>query len=658
MTSTSSAALDQPLPEAPVAPPDPSRLDRRDALTVLALILLTALVFANGLTGAFVLDDQKQIVRNDLIRLPKFWATALTSDIWAFQGERDTPWSNYWRPGHVAWLILNYQLFGPNPLGWHVTNLLAHVGVVACAYVLLRWLGATWGVAASIVALFAIHPTRCESVTWIAGVHDVLATLWQVLALLCLMSMWRRERRGADGEGALRASGKAWRWTGAVVFYLFAICTKEIAIFFPVIVALLRATDPEVRASARDRAARWKATLLPAFPFAAMALLFLVARHFVLGLTQIRYPWSPPTLTVIATLPAVIVFYVRQMVFPYWVGWSYPLRAVAQQNLGLWNFWVPLALLTVLVALARSAVRTRLALVGIALFVLTLLPALNLKAFFPETLVKDRFLYLPLLGFLMVVVPLVADALRRLAGPKHAAIVGGHVLAIVVVLLSARSIAYNNAWKSEVGVWRWATWSDPTSAANQNGLGVALMHAGHLDASRAAFDRSLAIERNGDALLNRAELSITQKRFADAAHDARVVLAQHPTNARAYERLAIALAEGGKLAEAAEVYRAARQKVPYRTAVFTDNLAVVLVRQGNKDEALAELESVRDQAEADFSPGSRLVLFHLGVLYGESGRVDEARAVLRRFLELTEGTADPNLVSNRQRARDMLNRIR
>src|SRR3954451_1858114 len=97
------------LPMSPTnpLPPEPARLGRRDALVLLLIAGLTIAAFGNALRGEFVHDDQKQIVRNDLIRSPRMWGEALRRDVWAFKGERETAWSNYWRPGHVAWLILN-----------------------------------------------------------------------------------------------------------------------------------------------------------------------------------------------------------------------------------------------------------------------------------------------------------------------------------------------------------------------------------------------------------------------------------------------------------------------------------------------------------------------------------------------------------------------
>lgn len=624
---------------------DDDNLDAHDWLTVVGLVVLTFAVFANGLRGEFILDDHKQIARNDLIRIPKFWPKALTSDIWAFKGERDTPWSNYWRPGHVAWLIANYQLFGPEPLGWHLTNLLAHCGVVACAYVVLRWLRAARGVAAAIVALFAVHPTRAESVTWIAGVHDVLAALWQLLALICLLSLWRRERSAEP----LDMWQTAWRWTAAIVFYALAVTTKEIAIFFALIVAIVRYTEAQPNES-RDRLRR---AVMPALPFAGIAIAFLVARRLVLGGTQLQFDWQPSLTSVLASVPLVVMFYLRQILFPYWVSWSYPVRIVDAQHMNLWTFWLPLAGLIVIASLARRFVRGRLPVIGAAIFCLTLMPALNLKGFLPEDLVKDRFLYLPLLGFLMIVVPLARNALRGALGSAGGA-VGAALCTIAVLALSVRTYQYNFAWRDEVTFWEHAVRSDPTSAASHGRLGFAYMEAGRLDAARQAMDRSIEIQPTIATLTTRAELSIKQRRYEDAVKDCQALLEKRPDDFHALERLAMARRHQGRLDEAVETFRRARQAAPFRAAAFTDQLAVVLYEQGKRDEALRELESARAQAETEFSPAARMVLFHLGMLYMELGRRDDGATTLRRFLALTEGSGDQNIVTARRNAQRAL----
>ena len=615
------------------------RLGRRDLSILLLLVGMTVATFANGLTGDFVIDDRRQIVRNDLIRDPHRWIDALRRDIWSFLGERDQPWSNYWRPGHVAWLIVNFRLFGAtNALGWHVTNLLAHIGVVVCAFIVLRKLGASRTIAGVIIALFAVHPTRAESVTWIAGVHDVLSTLWQLCALLCVMSAWR-DRATSMGK-----------WIAAGVFYALAVCTKENAIFFPIVVAMIRLTDPDIASAPQSQ--RLRRAVLVAVPFASIAMVFLIARYFVLGRMQIPFAFRPSTTSVIATIPVVIVTYLRQIVFPYWIGWTYPVRAITGANATFVNFWLPILILAGVGVIVSRVRWDRLRVIGATLFALSLLPALNLFAFPPDNLVKDRFLYLPLLGFLMFLVPLVAEWGRSWFGARPA--LGRSIAAVGVLLLAAQTVRYNTAWRSDAAVWSWAVRMDPGSAGNHHQLAVALIDEDRLDEAGREIERALALAPMPKTYMARADLYMKQNRFRDALVSAREALDAAPDSGiayAAYERLAVAHEKLAELDEAARVLREARERVPYRRAAFTDWLAVILYKQGDRAAAMAELEGARAAAETEFSPPSRLVLFHLGMLYHEMGRQPEGTATLRRFLELTKGASDPTIIPARKTAR-------
>ena len=351
---------------------------------LLPLILVAFLIFANSLNNEFVYDDTRQIVRNPLIQDVSLYGTALTSDVWAFKGDGTIAASNYWRPTFVAWIILNFQLFGLNPFGWHLLNILLHVGICALGFLLLRRWGMSQILAFAITLLFAVHPVHTETVAWISGSPDLLFGLF-LLASLWFASNYAEKRSRLDVILAM-------------VFYAFALGAKEVAFLcFPLYWFVFdRAKKGENKSIEKGNALAFAA------PFAILAIFYFLFRWLILGEISHAVADSPNFLSAILTAPTAFIFYLKQMLFPLSLGVNYSLRPVA--GFELLNFVLPLIVSIAALALFLLLVkRTFVQKIGFLLFILSLIPALNITAFPSEQIVHDRYLYLPLLGFLMLI---------------------------------------------------------------------------------------------------------------------------------------------------------------------------------------------------------------------------------------------------------------
>ena len=163
----------------------PMPLTRRDWLAAAALATVTFAVFAPALGCDFVnYDDPDYVTRN-----PHVTAGLGGGGIrWAF-----TAFHTYnWHP--LTWLSLQLDasLYGPNPRGFHLTNVLLHSVNAAVLFLALRCLTGAFARSAIVALLFAIHPLRVESVTWISERKDVLSAFFGFLALLAYANYGRR----------------------------------------------------------------------------------------------------------------------------------------------------------------------------------------------------------------------------------------------------------------------------------------------------------------------------------------------------------------------------------------------------------------------------------------------------------------------------------
>ena len=621
---------------------------RLDLYWVLPALLLGLLVYVNTLHGAFVYDDGRQIVRNVLIQDDSQFWHALTSDVWAFKGG-DLAVSNYWRPTFVLWMMINFRWFGLDTFGWHLTNILLHLAVILLAFALARRLDLSRQVAGAIVLIFAAHPAHTESVAWISGSPDL------ILSVALLGSTWFL--------GLLGEQKTPLRWALALAFYLVALGAKEIAILYPAIVVIVlwrRKSDYE------EKGISWSRALSVAWPFALAAVVYFVVRQSILGRVA-QYPEDGAGLgETILTAPAVFSFYLRQIVIPYWVGPSYPLRAVTLGSIGIKNFVIPL-LVTGGAGwwMARMAARSKVARIGLALFLAPLLPAMNIAAFGPEQLVHDRYLYLPLLGFLLLVIPALAKLAQRFTSEKQERqawlIYAG--AALICVPLAAQTVSYNRAWLSNLALWEWGVRTDQNSAFNYQQYGVYLHEAKRLDEALAASSRSIEIKPHPNSYLSRGTTEIDRREFAAAERDLREVIslsvaeASQYTMYQAYEGLAVCFTRQNRLSEAANILAEARSRLPQYTAAFTEKMAVVLYQGGQKQEALRQLNSMRAQARSETLPESRLVFYRIGLLNVELGQPQEARAAFQEFLTLTRDIQTPGVKQARTESENALRNL-
>src|SRR3972149_4355989 len=171
-----------------------------------ALVALAAfLAYLPALNGGFILDDDKLLTDNRLIKatdgLYRFWCTTEAQDYW--------PVSN-------STLWLEWRLWEINPSGYHVTNPILHIAEALLIWVLLRKLSIPGAFLAAVI--FAVHPVNVESVAWIAQRKDTMAMLFFLLSILCYL---KADMESPPVEYRLyRPEAARWYWLGLAAFVL------------------------------------------------------------------------------------------------------------------------------------------------------------------------------------------------------------------------------------------------------------------------------------------------------------------------------------------------------------------------------------------------------------------------------------------------------
>ncbi|HXG37706.1 MAG TPA: glycosyltransferase family 39 protein, partial [Bacteroidota bacterium] len=143
---------------------------------LLFLIVGTLAVYLPVKDHEFLLyDDYSYIVKNYYIQPGVTWENI----VWAFT----SGYAANWHP--LTWLshMLDYQLFGLNPTGHHLHNVLLHLlNSILLFLVMRKMTGAEWA-SAFVAAVFALHPLHVESVAWASERKDVLSALFWMLTM-------------------------------------------------------------------------------------------------------------------------------------------------------------------------------------------------------------------------------------------------------------------------------------------------------------------------------------------------------------------------------------------------------------------------------------------------------------------------------------------
>jgi len=486
-----------------------------------------------------------------------------------------------------------------------------------------------------------------ESVAWISGASDLLFSFFFLASLIF-----------ADRAALAPSKDRHGPIAAAVVFYLLALGAKEVAITSLLIFPVLVFARAESGDGAKSRAS-YRGVFSVLLPLAAAAAGYFLARLYVLGAISRPVEDAPGAVSAILTAPLLMLFYLRQMVFPYWLGPNHAIRPIDTADPYL--FFLPLLIVTAIGAGLWYAARGPLARLGAALLLSPLLPAFLISSFPREEIAHDRYLYLPMLGLIILVGAICKRYLPRFLERNET--VGLGAAALVLALFSFQSVSYNRVWASDLTLWRHAVEIDPRSAVNFAQLGATLSEQKRPADALDAYERSREIKPTPLAQMGRARnLSLLGRNVeaiaaADEALSTPLGSMRPYTRFQAYEAKAIALQQLQRQTEALQMLDTSLEELPQYRAGLTEMKAVLLYSQGKKAEALAELEAVRPTALRENIPSAKMVFFRLGLLYAELGRSADARRELQLFVTAPQTRNVTEMAGYRDQAVQLLSKL-
>jgi tetratricopeptide (TPR) repeat protein len=579
------------------APVGADHRDQRWRVPAVCLVLavITFAVFGQTLRHEFIdFDDRAYVYENPMVAQ----GLTLKGIVWAFTHVH----SANWHP--LTWLSheLDCQLYGLNPAGHHLTNVLLHTATVIALFLVLRQMtGALWR-SAFVAAVFAIHPLRVESVAWVAERKDSLSGLFFMLTIGAYVHYVENLK--------FQISNFKFFYIASVVLFALGLMCKPMLVTLPLVLLLLDYW-PLRRVESAGRLVVEKLPLLALS--AASCILTLLAQNEAISSTA---SFSVPLR--FANALATSMIYLGQMVWPAGLAVFYPFP---HNGLPAWEVALAGTLLAGFSVAAWAERRKQpWLLMGWLWYLVMLLPVAGLIQVGGQAH-ADRYTYLTQIGIYVAVTWLVAE------WRVSRTVLGGLVAGVLAVLMICawKQTAY---WKTSEILWTRTLACTTGNDVAHNNLGDVLFHKGRINEAITHFQQTLQINPNYKGTHYNLATALMQKgRVDEAITQYREALQINPGHADAHVNLGNALLQIGRLDEAIIQYQKALQITPESVDAL-NNLGIVLSQLGRADEAITQFQKALqikpDSADAHDNYGSGLL---------QMGKTDEAIAQLQLALQ-------------------------
>jgi tetratricopeptide (TPR) repeat protein len=562
-----------------------------------AIALATLLVYLAALQNDFVgWDDGPYVVENHYIR--SFDSAFFR---WAFFDF----YASNWHP--LTWIshALDYAVWGLNPLGHHLTNVLLHaLNTFLVVLLVMRLLEAVHGspftvhnsrfaliAAGTTGVLFGLHPVHVESVAWVAERKDLLCGLFFLLSIMAYVNAVRRMGHGAEGKRLTPGA-----MLSALCLFILALLSKPMAVTLPVVLLILD-WHP------LDRLRSWNAlrtAVVEKLPFLACGFISSVLTILAQRGTIAPLEFVPVSTRLLVAINS-LMSYIGKMLWPANLIPFYPYP----RNVSLLapEYLLSLVLVTgVTAGCILLAKRQKWWLAAWGYYTVTLIPVLGIVQVGTQAM-ADRYTYLPGLGPFLCLGLAAAwivdktDTVKK--GRRAVQAVAAAAAVAAIAALSLLTVEQTGVWKNTMVFWNYVIEKEPDRVPQAyNNRGLALKNIGRLHEAIEDFDRAIAL---------------------------------NPEYTLAYNNRGVTFKKAGMLREAIADFDKAIALTPSYYKAY-NNRGSAYGKIGLFDKAVEDFDKA-----ISLNPSFYETYLNRGVMFGEAGMLDKA---IESFNQAIAG--DPN----------------
>ena len=619
---------------------------------VLLVFSLTFLIYFPAIEGEFIWDDDLHLTENQYLEIEEGLKI-----IWLNPGATvqyyPLVFTSFW---------LENRLWGDNPTGYHVINLLLHTSSALLLWRLLILLSVP---GAGLTALiFLIHPVNVESVAWITERKNTLSGLFYLASLSFYLRFLQLEHLPSSQKKKIQKKNNGLFYILSITSFLMALLSKTATCTLPAVILLIIWWKKD---SIKLKDVLWVT------PFLLLTLImaritFVIEKSFA-GAQGTSWEFSFWERFIIAG--KTLWFYLYKLVFPLNLTFIYPKWLVESSTVT--PFLIPLAFVAMITGLwlLRNTVG-KAPLVAILFFAGTLFPVLGFFNFYymRYSFAADHFQYLACIGPIALFSASLTVFTTSASGSSGWVKVPPYFLpafsASLLLVLGLLTWKQTHIYKNIEVLWQDTLSKNPDSALAHNNLGTEMERQGKHQEAIDQWKKVVVLNPNfPEAHYNLGKAyHIVKGELSLAVSELRRSLELNPAYYQTYESLAAALAEQGNLEEALHFARKGFNMKPdyiqgvvtlgnileeleelneaqtyYRRVLELDsnsyenylNLANVLYRIGNLEEAVPHFRKA-------LALNPRLVEAHnnLGNALGQQGQLKEAQEAFEQAISLDE----------------------
>ncbi len=640
----------------------------RQYIPYLIIAVLSILVYFNALNNAFQYDDEPDIVKNTFLgkweNIPRFFTSV------QFYSD-EVLRTDHYRPLLYLTYSLNKIAGGNNPFGYHVVNLVFHIGSAMMLFMIIKaMLGSSKKVAGSrknesesgssehsagngfkalpatsyplpstflaltTALIFAVHPFNSEAVNYITARSSLMSSFFYLLSFY----FWVRFRSHLTSHVSRLMS---YFYLASLLAFLLGMLSKEVVITLPIVLWLYDlyfVHTVRTPHSALRTLFNWR-TYLPYLPFVLVVVIpAFVVRVIYWGKAVPSFKRS--LLVQLYTELPVLVKHLRLFIFP--VGLNVDHYAEIYRSFFAWPVAVSAFILLVYLLLAAAAYRARSSewrVVSFFMiwFFIVLLPTIviPLNAIFQE----NR-------GYLAVIVfPVFAGVMLGKLGEgvtlpfKGRGRVGMGLLIILLLIYGAGTVYRNSLWRNGMSLWSDAVEKSPRSSRAHTNLGTEYSRLGRNGKAIEHFLKALRFPDPEDRVhlanihYNLGTVYQQMGRDEMAMSEYKVVAEISPSDFRSHYNLGVIYQQKGEMEAAEEAYRRVIERNGSHFKSF-HNLGILYQNRG--DILLAE-EFYKKALS--LNPDYARSLFNLAVLYEGKGDLIKAKELYMEALKRNPGNS-------------------